>query len=138
MAQNVIEQATLLGTMLKDSEEFKAVQQKETAMLQDADAQKALDEHQQARHSLQTKQMQGQQLSQEDIEAFKALESKMMEIAAVKEFYDAREKFESLLNNVNQTINNALLGQQGGCGCGCSADSCAPSNSCGTGSGCGC
>lgn len=135
MSQNIIEQANLLGTMLKNSEEFKEVQQKEMIMLQNPDAQKALNEHEQARHSLQSKQMQGQQLTHEDIEALRAIEAKMLEVPAIKDFNDAREKFEALLNNVNQTINRALLGQQGGCGC--SSDSCSPSGGCGT-SGCGC
>lgn len=129
MSQNIMEQAALLGNMLKESAEFKAVREREEAMLQDADASKALNQHQQMHTSLQMKQMQGQQLTQEDIQAFKDFESKMMENATVKEFNEAREKFEQLLNQVNTTINNALLADRNACGSGCSCD---------TGCKCGC
>lgn len=138
MSQNIIEQARILGTMLKDSDEFKKVQEKELAMMQNADAKKALDEHQQTREGLQMKQMQGEQLSQEEIEGFQALEAKMLENSMIKEFNDVREKFEALLNNVNQTINSALLGQPDSCDCGCTSTSCAPSSGCGPSEGCGC
>ncbi|MEG6615643.1 YlbF family regulator [Peptococcaceae bacterium 1198_IL3148] len=119
MSQNIVEQATLLGNLLKESAEFKEVRAKEAAMLQDAEAQKLLNEQQQVQQSLQMKQMQGQQLTQEDMAAYKELESKMLANPLVKDYFDTRDKFENLLNTVNQTINNALMGQQDSCGSGC-------------------
>lgn len=123
MLQNIIDQANVLGDLLKESAEFKDVQAKEATMLQDADAQKLLGEQQQMQQSLQAKQMQGQQLSPEDMQAYKGIEAKMLENPMAKDFFDARDKFENLLNTVNQTINNALMGKQDDCGSGCDCNS---------------
>jgi cell fate (sporulation/competence/biofilm development) regulator YlbF (YheA/YmcA/DUF963 family) len=129
MSQTIVEQAKVLGNLLKESAEFKEVKVKEAAMLQDAEAQKLLSEQQQMQQSLQVKQMQGQQMTQEDMQAYRDLETKMLANPFVKDFFDTRDKFENLLNTVNQTINNELTDHHDSCGSGCD---------CNTGCHCGC
>ena len=127
MSQHIFDQALELGRRISECQEFKEVQEKENAMLQDSAAQELLKEFQQMQQVNQQKQMQGQQITPEDIKAFEAMELRMMENPLIREFSESQNKFQNLLNTVNQTINKAMLANRAphggescstkGCGC---------------------
>ncbi len=109
MSQAIIDKALELGKKIADSDEFNEVQEKEKLMLQDPAADQLLRQFQQLQMKHQQKQMQGKQLSQDDIQEFETFETKMLENPKIKDFYEAQSKFQDLLNNVNQTINKAMM-----------------------------
>lgn len=104
-----MEKALELGKRIADSAEFNEVQEKEAAMLKDPAASELLQSFQQLQQQYQQKQMQGEQLAPEEIKAFEEKEATMMENPFIKEFQEAQEKFQNVLNTVNQTINQAMM-----------------------------
>ncbi|WP_034638823.1 YlbF family regulator [Desulfofalx alkaliphila] len=130
MSQAIMDQALELGRRISESAEFKAVQEKEKNMLQDEAAQKLLKEFQELQQKNQQKQMQGKQITPEDIKEFEAMELKMLENPFIKDFSEAQNAFQNLLNTVNQTINKAMLSardEQQQC---TSCSTCSPTGDC--------
>ncbi|MBM7854147.1 cell fate (sporulation/competence/biofilm development) regulator YlbF (YheA/YmcA/DUF963 family) [Desulfohalotomaculum tongense] len=113
MSQQILDQALELGKLIAESEEFSAVQEKEAAMLKDPAAQELLKEYQQLQQQYQQKQMRGEQITPEEIKAFEEKEVKMLENQFINEFHKAQNKFQNLLNTVNETINKAMLEKRG-------------------------
>ncbi|MBO8137593.1 MAG: YlbF family regulator [Desulfotomaculum sp.] len=129
MSKQILEKALELGKHIAESEEFASVQEKEAAMLQDPDAKKLLMEYQELQQKYQQKQMQGEKITPEDIKIFESKEIEMLDNENIKKFHEAKDKFQDLLNLVNETINKAMLEKRNsaaqsdcsssGCGCGC-------------------
>ncbi|MEG6615644.1 YlbF family regulator [Peptococcaceae bacterium 1198_IL3148] len=110
MAQHILDMAFELGKLIKESDQFKAVQRKESIMLQDDGAQKLLTQYQKIQQDYQQRQMQGKKLTPEDIKAFEELEVKLLENSLIKDFTEAKGDFDDLLKNVNETINKTMVG----------------------------
>lgn len=129
VSKQILEKALELGKHIAESEEFASVQEKEAAMLQDPDAKKLLMEYQELQQKYQQKQMQGEKITPEDIKIFESKEIEMLDNENIKKFHEAKDKFQDLLNLVNETINKAMLEKRNsaaqsdcsssGCGCGC-------------------
>lgn len=127
MKQNILDMALELGKLIKESEQFKTVQNKENIMLQDGPAQKLLTEYQKTQLAYQQKQLQGQKLTPEDIKAFEELEIKLLENSYIKDFTEAKGIFDDLLKTVNETINNAMMADETSQNSSCSSSGCSNS-----------
>lgn len=110
MAQHILDMALELGQLIKESDQFKNAQQKENTMLQDANAQKLLDKYQKIQQEYQQRQIQGKQLTPEDIKDFELMELKLLENPLIKDFTEAKGNFDDLLKSVNETINKTMIG----------------------------
>lgn len=127
MKQNILDMALELGKLIKESEQFKTVQNKENVMLQDVPAQKLLTDYQKTQLAYQQKQQQGQKLTPEDIKAFEELEVKLLENSYIKDFTEAKGIFDDLLKTVNETINNAMMADETPQSSSCSSSDCSNS-----------
>lgn len=129
MSQQVLDQAFELGKKIAESDEFKAVQQAESTMLSDPEAQKLLMEFQQMQQQQRQKQESGLPITPDEIKNFEQMELKMLQNPLIKNFSEAQHNFQELLNTVNETINNTMLDKRDNAGSSCSSGSC--SGSCG-------
>lgn len=125
---DVIEKANELAEAIVNSSELKLMREAEMTMNNDDDAVNILDEFREQQQKVYQLQMTGQQLSDQDRLEVAAIEGKMGGNAKIKAYMEASEKFERMLQSVNQIITRALSGDEG-CDCGCDGGSC--------GSGCG-
>jgi len=122
----VLEKAFELGKFIAETEEYKQMKNAEEFVRKDEIAMKKLREFQMMRQSYQRMQMSGQQLTQEHIQKLRDSEKKMLENRAIKSYYEARERFQSLVQKVNGQIQEGMGEQPAGtcdtntCGTDCS------------------
>ncbi|MCC8169659.1 MAG: YlbF family regulator [Oscillospiraceae bacterium] len=117
----VIEKARELGELIQSSDEMKRVKQAEIAQEADDAAQALLKEFNMQRMNL-ARNMQKGDISREDAvkrnnEAFDEL---LKNSDTVKEYVDAKSKFDGLVNQVNQILYFYITGQDPNCTHDCS------------------
>ena len=123
----IFEKTRELGEMIRDSEEMKAYKAAELAQKEDEASQEAMKEFNLNRINL-ARDMQNGKLSREEAveknnEAFDELCEKA---PLIREYVDAKAKFDAVVNQVNSIINFYITGSTGGC-----------THDCGTCGGCG-
>ncbi|WP_418792476.1 YlbF family regulator [Phosphitispora sp. TUW77] len=131
MSVEIIEKANELAELIAGSAELDFMRLKEEDMNQDPEAVKIITEFQKIQQDIYKKQINGQELTDEDKKIVVEMETKMKGNAAIKAYIEASESFENLLRSVNLIITKALSGNQS-CDCD-SADcgySCDPGCSC--------
>lgn len=112
----IAEKAHELGQMIKDSDEMKALHEAEEAQAHDEHAQKLVAEFNLKRMNL-ARDIQEKGLSQEDAikqnnDAFNAM---VEQSEVIKNYVEAKNAFDKLVNVINSTINLYIMGEQGGC-----------------------
>lgn len=116
MSQSILDKARELGLELSRSQEFNNVREAETIMMQNPEAQLIIQEFQSKQHTLQTMQAQGLPLSDSIQREFGELQTKMFSNAHISNFFQAQEKFELILDQVNKIISDAIgIGQECDC-----------------------
>lgn len=110
MSDMVLEKALELGKMIAESENYKAMRQKEAAMMADPDAIFLIEKFQHLQQSHQMLRMQGKELSEEQLNEAHALEDKMMENSLIREFAEIQDQFGKFLNQVNERISEGIEG----------------------------
>lgn len=119
---DVIEKANALAEAIVNSPELTAMRAAELTMNNDDDAVNILDEFREKQQKVYQLQMTGQELSDQDRLEVAAIEGKMSGNVKIKAYMEASEKFERMLQSVNQIITRALSGDEG-CDCGGSCGS---------------
>jgi len=108
---SIYDQALDLGKEIARTEAYSNMQKSEQALLVDADARKAVQDFQNMQQSYYQKRMQGQELSEEDMNRLKDVEDKAMSFSPVKEYYEARMQFHDVVEKVNAKIQEGMTGK---------------------------
>lgn len=107
MSKDVFEKAKLLGCSIVESEEFKAVQEREDEIIKDATAQGLLKRFHELQSLQKEKTKQGQTLTDEEYAEFEQVQLKMMENRTIKSFSEAQERFQNMMNQIMKIIRDA-------------------------------
>lgn len=124
---SIMKKAKDLGDAIVESTEYKELLVAQDTMQANEEAQGILQEFQQKQQMVQMMTMNGQEATDEVREELTALQTKMQENEDIKNFMDAQNKFNQVMQTVNQVISAALAGEEGGCGShagGCSGGCC--------------
>lgn len=118
---DIIAKTRELGEMIQASEEMKVVKNAEILQENDDEAQELLKEFNLQRMNL-ARDMQNNKISREDAikknnEAFDALLEKS---ETIKKYVEAKQKFDSMVNQINQVLNFYITGQDPNCTHDCS------------------
>ena len=117
----IFEKTRELGQMIQDSDEMKAFKEAEANQQNDEATQEAMKEFNLNRLNL-ARDMQNGKLSREEAveKNNKAFEELCEKAPLVKEYVDAKEKFDSMVNQINTIINFYITGSTGECTHDCS------------------
>ena len=112
----IAEKAQELGQMIKESAEMEALKNAEAAQANDEEAQKFVAEFNIKRMNL-ARDIQEGKLSQE--EAIKKNNEAFAEMvdscAVIKDYVEAKQNFDKIVNEVNNIINIYIAGEPEGC-----------------------
>jgi len=122
----VLEKAKELGDQLAVCEELNEMKNAQLAVMQDPEAKAIVDEFQEKQQEFFRIQQQGQELTESQKDKIKELEQKMSDNPLIAEFIRKQQKFEKLLEEINNIIAQSISGQHTSC-----SDSCC--SSCGGG-----
>ena len=117
----IFEKTRELGEMIQNCDEMKAYKEAEARQASDEATQEYMKEFNMNRLNL-ARDMQNGKISREDaIEANnKAFEALCEKAPLVREYVDAKAKFDAVVNQVNSIINFYITGQTGDCTHDCS------------------
>jgi cell fate (sporulation/competence/biofilm development) regulator YlbF (YheA/YmcA/DUF963 family) len=141
MKLELFEKARELGEMLIATDEYRKVQQAESAFNEDELAQAKVGEFNQLQKAVQ-EMMQTPDPDQAAIAAMadrlRGMQAELTEMPSIKEMNDAQTAFSNLLTQINQVLRFIITGEveDGGCGGNCS--SCGGGCGGAEGDGCGC
>lgn len=125
----VLNKAKDLAEALAECPEILALRDAEIAMGRDPEAQAIIAEFQEKQHEFQEAMSSGKELSPAQEAARDEIEDKMENNELIRDYFDAQQKLESLLQAVNMVVSRAISGEDvTECGPGCS--SCGSSGCC--------
>lgn len=102
------EKAKELAQAIKASEEFENLQSARARVKLDPNAQDLLQELQTNQNKVVQMQQQGQQINEETVAQLRDLENQLQLNLTLKNLVDAQQKFETLMNEVNQVLGEEL------------------------------
>ena len=110
----IIEKAHELGEMIEKSEEMAALKAAEAAQAADDDAQQLVADFNIKRLNLAREIQSGKITEEEAIKKNNEAFAEMVEKSeTIKAYVDAKEKFDKMVNGVNNVINIHIMGEQG-------------------------
>ena len=102
---SVIEKAKELGQELIDSEEYKELKKKESALYDDEEATSLLEDYENINKQMQMKRANGQEVSEDQQKKMQSLQMKMEQNPSIKSYIESQKKFNEVMNSVNKIIN---------------------------------
>ena len=108
---SVIEKAKELGQELVESEEYKELKKKESALYDNEEATSLLEEYENINKQLQMARANGQEVNDEQQKKMQSLQMKMENNPAIKSYIESQKKFNEVMNSVNKIINGYITGQ---------------------------
>lgn len=121
MNNDILEKTRELGELIQNSEEMKKVKDAEIAQSEDEEAQKLLQEFNLSRMNLARDMQNGNISREEAIEKNnKAFDEVLEKSATIKDFIDAKNEFDAVINQMNQILNYYITGQDPNCTHDCS------------------
>ncbi|MCF8002267.1 MAG: YlbF family regulator [Halanaerobiales bacterium] len=110
---SVIEKAKELGQELVESEEYKELKKKESALYDDEEATSLLEEYENTNKQLQMARSNGQEVSEKQQKQLQSIQMKMEQNPAIKSYIESQKKFNEVMNSVNKIINGYITGEEG-------------------------
>ncbi len=107
---SLLEQAIDLGREISKSDEFKRMMLSEEELKKDKDALKLVEDFQGLQKIYETRAMNGQPVTRENIEGLEELEKKIMANETVRLYYEASGRFQALVGLVNDKIREGMTG----------------------------
>ena len=125
----IIEMTRELGNSIRESVQMENLRKSEQALQNDAKGKQLMDEYTKLHRELMTASKQNrEQEVLEDIQKMLAdMQSEMEQYEITRNYLDASNSFNKLINNVNQVLVTSIRGEESGC----SADGCDSCDSCG-------
>lgn len=109
-----------LGEMIKNSEEFKKLKSAEEVQNNDETAQELLKEFNLKRMNLARNMHNGEITQEEAIKQSQADFDALAENEVIAAYLEAKKAFDAIVEEVNETLNYYITGQEPGCTHNCS------------------
>lgn len=104
MSTNVYDQANALESALRKSEEFTNLKSLYETVNGNADSKKLFDEFRNVQMELQTKQMNGEEILDSDVERAQQSAQAIEEDENIKQLMEAEQKLSTLIQDLNRVI----------------------------------
>lgn len=104
MSQAVMEKASELGHLITETEEFYEVKEKQSKMFKNSAAMELLKSYDALKKQQKEKQEKGEKITGEDMKALEQAEIKLSENPIIKEFFEAQNKFQEMLNKAIELV----------------------------------
>lgn len=118
---SILDKTRELGELIQESEEMKAFKAAEAAQKADEATQEHMKEFNLNRLNLARKMQNGEMSREAAVEANnKAFDELCEKAPLIREYVDAKQKFDAMVQQVNQIINYYITGQTGDCTHDCS------------------
>ena len=101
---NVYDQANALESALRQSDEFLQIQDLYKKVNEDETSKKLFDEFRELQMTLQQKQMQGEELLEEDIQKAQSSAQEIENDENIKGLMEAEQKMSQLIQDLNRVI----------------------------------
>lgn len=101
---NVYDQANALESALRQSEEFQQMQDLYSKVNENEESKKLFDEFRELQMTLQQKQMQGEELLEEDIQKAQSSAQEIENDENIKGLMEAEQKMSQLIQDLNRVI----------------------------------
>lgn len=121
----VTEKAQELGFALRETAEAKKLQDAEMDLDNNKSSYQLIEEFQQLFQKIQQKQDDGEDIAQNELDEFNALQERVQQDNIIQDYFAAQQSFNQLLQQVNNVINQALRGEES-----CSPDCCDSCSGC--------
>ncbi|PSL45173.1 cell fate (sporulation/competence/biofilm development) regulator YlbF (YheA/YmcA/DUF963 family) [Salsuginibacillus halophilus] len=108
MSTNIQEQAQELATALRNSEEFQQLKQLHEDVENDEVAKRMLDNFRELQMSLQQKQMQGEQPSEEEITQAQKQFEMVQQHETISKLMEEEQKMSTIIGDLNKVITEPL------------------------------
>src|SRR5690625_7917609 len=102
------ESAEQLEQALRESEEFKNLKGAYDAVMSDDIAKRMFDDFRNTQMELQQKQMQGQEITEEEVEKARKVVETVQQHEQISKLMEEEQKVNDLINNVSRTITKPL------------------------------
>mgnify|MGYP001064788354 FL=1 len=121
---SVTEKAQELGSALRETEEATILRAAEMNLDNDPESLKLITEFQKSFQKIQNARTTGENINSEELEAFNELQEKVNVDKNIQAYFAAQQRFNQLLQQVNNIINQVLRGEA------CSPDCCDSCSGC--------
>jgi len=108
---SIMQKAEDLGKALVESSEFTEMKDAESKIQENEDAKALLDEFEAEQKKLQMMQQNGQQITPDQQKNLQAVQAKMQSNEVISNYLEAQQKFNKVMNSVNQVISSQLQGE---------------------------
>ncbi|MDO5374982.1 YlbF/YmcA family competence regulator [Staphylococcus rostri] len=108
MAVNLYDYANKLEQALRESDEYKAIKDAYANVNANAESKKLFDEFRETQLNFQQKQMQGEQLTEEEIKQAQEQAQEIEKDANISELMNAEQKMSQVFQEINQIIVKPL------------------------------
>ncbi len=115
---SIMKKAQELGELLVESQEYNDLKSAEEKMQGDEAAQAILQEFQAKQRMAQMMQMNGKEVGEDVQKELKDIQAKMQENENIKNYMDAQNTFNQVMQTINQSISAALTGEEEDCNSG--------------------
>ncbi|QLK86343.1 YlbF/YmcA family competence regulator [Staphylococcus sp. 17KM0847] len=108
MAVNLYDYANKLEQALRESDEYNAIKEAYAKVNENADSKKLFDEFRETQLNFQQKQMQGEQVTEEEIKKAQEQAQEIEKDSNISELMDAEQKMSQVFQEINQIIVKPL------------------------------
>ncbi|GEM01253.1 Cell fate regulator YlbF, YheA/YmcA/DUF963 family (controls sporulation, competence, biofilm development) [Halolactibacillus halophilus] len=105
---NVQQSAEQLADAIRQSEEFSTLKEAYDAVMSDEIAKKMFDDFRNTQIELQQKQMQGQEISEEEVEQARKVVETVQQHEAISKLMEEEQKVNEFINSISRTITKPL------------------------------
>ncbi|AJC95854.1 YlbF/YmcA family competence regulator [Staphylococcus hyicus] len=108
MAVNLYDYANKLEQALRESDEYNAIKDAYAKVNADENSKKLFDEFRETQLSFQQKQMQGEEISEEDLQKAQEQAQQIEQDQNISELMNAEQKMSQVFQEINQIIVKPL------------------------------
>jgi len=105
---NVQQSAEQLADAIRQSEEFSTLKEAYDAVMSDEIAKKMFDDFRNTQIELQQKQMQGQEITEEEVEQARKVVETVQQHEAISKLMEEEQKVNEFINSISRTITKPL------------------------------
>ncbi|QHE51325.1 YlbF family regulator [Pontibacillus sp. HMF3514] len=105
---NIYDQANELERAIRESEEFQGLKQAYEAVMADENAKQMFDNFRNTQIELQQKQMQGQEISEEEVEEARKVVETVQQHPQISKLMEEEQRLNTVINDVSKIITKPL------------------------------
>ncbi|UOQ43525.1 YlbF family regulator [Halobacillus salinarum] len=105
---NIYDNAYDLEKAIRDSDEFQNLKQAYEAVMSDEAAKKMFDDFRQTQMTLQQKQMQGEEISEDEVEQARKVVELVQQHPQISKLMEEEQRLNTVINDVSRIITKPL------------------------------